>query len=506
MQEPAGAAAGQKKPGLPRLFISAFLINDGAVQWNDEVTAERVETRLGPVSITVNELNTLPERAGEQAVVITTETAGTLSWQGSLQLNPLHSSGHAAIKGSHFPLMSAYIRHDVGFDVVDGDAAVALDYMIETAADGTITATVDNFALTFRDVLVRTFTPPAVDGKTTEDRDVLRLPAMRLAGGSLRWPEQRASIESIDVDDAVVNLLRDEAGVLNVVRNTGELPEAAALPPPTTAEENADNGEPESSGADDTEWDLSLGRFAINRLSLGLEDRSVAPPADVGLRSLDLTVADIVNAAGAQFPTKIALEFGHGGNAALDGAVTVLPLPLLEFDAKIAGASLAAIQAYIDAFADVHVDSGALNVDGRLRHSPDEAFAFNGDVEVVDFLITEADIGSRLGSWRRLRADNVAFSTANSTLSISEIGIEQPYGDILITKDGSVNLGRAVKAQPANEPEETTKRRRNPTCPRKGIRPRRPSRSPSAASLSPTGLRISPTSRFPCHSTRRLRR
>jgi len=154
-----------------------------------------------------------------------------------------------------------------------------------------------------------------------------------------------------------------------------------------------------------------------------------------------------------------------GGNATFDGDVVVLPQPLLESDAKVAGASLAAIQAYIDAFADVNVDSGALNVDGHLSHSASELLAFKGDVEVVDFLITETDIGSRLGSWAKLRAENVAFSAAASTLEISEIGLEQPYGDILITEDGSVNLGRAVKADPGVGTDETDEADTKPEAP-----------------------------------------
>ena len=63
-------------------------------------------------------LNTLPDRAGLQDVVITTETQGTLGWSGSLELNPLRSEGRAAIKGSHFPLASAYLKHETGFELV----------------------------------------------------------------------------------------------------------------------------------------------------------------------------------------------------------------------------------------------------------------------------------------------------------------------------------------------------------------------------------------------------
>ena len=436
--------------GLPRLFVFNFAITDGVVEWHDEIPPDPVDTRFGPVSIAVSELNTLPERSGEQAVVITTETAGTLSWTGSLQLNPLKSAGHAAIEGSHFPLTSAYVRYDTGFDIFEGDVDAELDYTVATQADGSFIATVDDVHLTFRDVLVRTFTPESASG--AEDRDVLSLPSLRLAGGALRWPERTVSIASIEVDDALVSLLRDEAGVLNVIRDTGRIPESEARAAPAAVEEP----EPAQPNHSTAAWDLSLERLAVNRLEVALEDHSVQPHAVVGIRSLDLAIDEISNEPEQQFPTTLAIEFRAGGTAALDGNVTLLPSPLLDFDLSMDGASLAAIQPYLSPLANVNVDSGALHAAGHLSHSSAEPLAFQGDFDIVDFLVTETDKGTRLGSWAKFHADNLRFSAASSTLEISEIALHHPYGDILIAEDGSVNLGRIQKGAvpaPAEEPQ-----------------------------------------------------
>src|SRR5210317_1874168 len=39
----------------------------------------------------------------------------------------------------------------------------------------------------------------------------------------------------------------------------------------------------------------------------------------------------------------------------------------------------------------------------------------------------------------------MALSAANRSLEVSEIRLEEPYADVLIAEDGSVNLGRAKK-------------------------------------------------------------
>jgi hypothetical protein len=424
------AAPNPGEGGMPRLLIFNFKVAAAVMDWRDEVPADPVETRFGPIDIGVQQLNTLPDRSGDQAVVITTETAGTLSWTGSLQLNPLKSVGRAAIRGSHFPLASAYVRHEIGFDMVSGNADVDFDYSIDITPDAGIRAVVDNFNFVFRDLLVRTFTPHVAD----TDRDVLALPAMTLSGGTLRWPEQTVSVSALAIDDATVNIHRDASGALNVIRNAQPEPEDVSMVQAT--EEPA--GRP---------WQLSLEKLAVNRLAFALEDESVEPVANIGIKSLDLTLDDISNDAGARFPTALSVTFPSGGTASLNGELAVLPAPQFGFDVLVDDAALLALHPYLKPLADVNLDSGTLDIKGRLSHGVEEPLAFAGNLNIDNFLITETDQGSRLGSWKRMHLDKIAFSAAKKTLGISEIRFDRPYGDILIAEDGSVNLGRVKKGQ-----------------------------------------------------------
>ncbi len=457
-QQTAEAAAvpdsDQAEGGMPRLLIFNFTIAAAVVDWKDQVPLDPVATRFGPIDIRIQELNTLPDRSGDQAVVITTETAGTLSWTGSLQLNPLKSAGHAEIRGSHFPLTSAYVRHQVGFDIVSGNADVDLDYSINRLQDGSIRAAVDNFNFAFRDLLVRTFTAGASDA----DRDVLALPAVLLNGGTFRWPEQTVSVASFAIDDAVVNIHRDASGALNVVRSTSPEPQAA------TDEEGAADTKPEPADSPAVAvdqppagkpWRLSLDQLAVHRLAFALEDESVEPTANIGIKSLDLTVDEISNDEGARFATSLSLIFPSGGTASVNGELAVLPEALFGFDVVVDDAALEALHPYLKPLADVNLDSGTLDINGRVTHDTTEPLAFSGNLDVDNFLITETDEGSRLGSWSRLHLEKIALSTAKQTLEISEMRLDQPYGDILIAEDGSVNLGRVSKGKGAEPGEES---------------------------------------------------
>ena len=300
-----------------------------------------------------------------------------MSWAGSLQLNPIKSAAHASIKGSHFPLTSAYIHHQTGFEIVDGNADVELDYIIDTMPDGTISANVDNFNLTFNDVVVHTFSGTVAANDADQDREVLRLPEIRLTDGQLRWPERSVSIAALAIDDTLVSLYRDEAGALNVLRSpTDPDPEGDAIVEAVDA------------ATDDEQWQVSLQNFAINHLALNLEDRSVEPFADIGIADLNLSISDIDNDPDTRFPTSLAMQVRTGGTLTMDGTVSMLPGIALDMDLVIDNIALAGAHPYITPLADVNMDSGALNLNGHMNSSGEEPLSFTGDLDIVDFEIT----------------------------------------------------------------------------------------------------------------------
>ncbi|MGA8205468.1 MAG: DUF748 domain-containing protein [Woeseiaceae bacterium] len=440
--EDAGSAA------LPRLIVQDFSINNGAAHWHDAVPAAPVETTFGPVNVQVLDLNTLPKREGEQDVVVTTESAGTFSWHGSLQLNPLQSKGHASIEGSQFGLVSAYVRDDLGFEIARGKVDIDLDYFIDTRSDGALEAGVDNLAFTFADVLLRTFGRTAADGGNA-DRDVLTLPRLRLDGGTLRWPEKTASIGSLAVDDAVLGVYRDAAGQLNVVPKPSPVTEPSA--------------EPATGVADGPDWSVSLDRIEINGMAAGLVDDSVSPQADIGVEDLALVMTGIDNAPGTRIPVTVAMRSRSGGHVAAEGELRLLPDPVADLRLTADGLSLALLHPYIAPLADVSLDKGSLGFTADVHSGPGEPLAFKGDVSIRDFLITETEQGSRLGSWDALTAKQLALDLGAGTLEISELGLDNAFADVFIDKDGKPNLGRiphgkqsATAAEEAGESAETT--------------------------------------------------
>ncbi len=453
-QPPAPEPEEPEESGGPvRLIVHRLAINDSAVDWRDRLPPEPVAERFGPVDIRVDDLNTLPLRPGTQEVVIRTGEQGALTWSGSLQLNPLQSSGEASIEGSYFPLLSAYIRHQTGLEITEGEADVDFAYAVSTAEDGSISATVDDLDVTLNGVRVRTF-PGAVPGNTGEPREFLSVPRIAVTGGVLRWPESSVTVAALDIDDVELDLLRQPDGMLDMLAS---IPAADG----EAADDGEDAGDADAAPAD--AWRLALDVFRINNLAARMTDRSVQPVAETSVNSVNLELRDISNEPGSSFPTTLTLTAGHGGTVSADGTLTVLPEPLADFTVAMDDVALIGLQPYVEPLADVNFDSGNLNMQIRLQSTPEDPARIEGGVSVDDFLITETDLGSRLGSWEQLALVDLVFSLAGEQLEISEVRLKRPYGDILITEEGEVNLGRIAKDTPggdaaddgAGAPEET---------------------------------------------------
>ena len=432
-QQPAEEDGGS---AIPRLVVFKFAINDSVIDWDDQYPAERIKTRFGPVNFNIANLTTLPQKEGVQELLIATETQGTLSWQGSLQLNPLKSVGVASVTGSHLPLLSQYIRHDAGFNIARGDTDIELGYSIEVLADGTLAASIDDLSVTVSDLLLRTFTPQPASADAG-DRDVLALPKLQLSGGTLRWPERSVAVQSLSVDDAIVSLYRDADGALNVLARGAQPADGASSQPDGEAATPAP--------ASDSSWSVSLDEFNLRGAAIGLVDDSVTPAADIGVEELDIQLLQLSNKPDAVIPTRLTSKGRSGGSIAASGNVTVLPAPIVDLDLNIEGVSLAVLQSYLQSQADIKLDSGVLALTGKLHHGPDSVLRFSSDVAVTNFLVTETEKGSRLGSWTRLGLTGVKLDLEAASLDIASLGLDQPYADVFIAADGTVNLGRVTK-------------------------------------------------------------
>ncbi|MFT5611873.1 MAG: hypothetical protein ACI9LU_002381 [Polaribacter sp.] len=451
-------ATDSQEPGLIQALVFNFILEDWFINWSDQLLIDPVEARFGPINIAIKELNTLPNRAGQQNVVLATKDIGTLSWSGDLHLNPLRSSGRATIKDSRFPIVSAYIRHQSGLEIIDGSADLELDYEMFESDSGQIKAKVDNFNLTFTDIIINTFADGTGFDFAGDDQQILKLPKIQLSDGHFRWPEQTMSLGSVSVDNPQIVLIRDENGVFNVEPRevkSGEQNTASKTNANETKVKKTLAGENDKGNLDD-QWQLLVEKFAVNDLVLDMLDQTVKPAAKLGVFNFNLNVSDISNLPGKRFPTSLDMQVLSGGNLSLIGEVSVLPEPQFDLKVILDALQLAGVHPYIKQQANLNMDSGAVNLSGRVSNASDEAFKFNGDLEIVDLAMAESINQKRLASWKSFRASKIALSLSKRELDISKLHFDRLYADILIDKNSRMNLGQVQKTDAGKADSQTS--------------------------------------------------
>ncbi len=424
-------AEADEASGMPRFLIHNLSIEDFVLNWEDAASGNTVSTRMGPASVAIEALNTLPDRSGRQTVRIATDDLGTLNWTGSINLNPFSSSGDASIEGATFSLLSAYLRQDIGFDIDDGTASAAFAYNVSQSGDG-VTAQIHNLNLQISDLGIETLDP--VDDDSGR---MLTLPDLQLAIKRIAWPEAVVEGESLRISGGLINLLRDTDNTLNVV-----------------PKQSATEQQPGTDDSATTPWNVSLGLVAIEDFAVAFEDRGVIPSATGGMSNIDLEVTGLSNQPNTVFPTSLSFEGQAGGRVALQGTLQAIPTLDFLFNVRAEQAGLKNLQPYVAPLADMAMTSGNLNLEGQLQGNDQQPLFFEGGLAIADLELTETDEGSKLGSWDTMAIDRIRLDFGNNDLQISEIAFDGLYAEVVISESGAINLGRISKDSNPTDPDQ----------------------------------------------------
>ncbi len=405
----------------PRLMIGNLILVDGSMNVTDRVPASNFVTVVGPVSVAIDNLSTLPDREGQQQVVINTEGGSRLEWSGTVQVDPPLSNGRVTGSGLFVPVLSRYLQDRLAFRATDGRVELGFDYRVGIGAEGEQFAAIDEFDLAMLDVVLQ---------RNDDGTAFLTLPAVRATGGSLRWPENTARVERLSVERASLNAERSADGGVNLQN----LLVVGAAPADTASAAGAQEENAEMT------WAVELGELAITDLAASFSDLAVREPGTLQIADLDLSVRDISNANQARFPFELAISMAAGGRIGGSGAVAALPSPMLDGMFSVAAFELTAAQPYLGDFARVMLDGGTLSAEVTAFSDAEQPARIAGSLSVQALEVSESDQGERLIGWQTLGVDMFAFDQAARTLEISEIALQAPYARLFIDAGGNTNF------------------------------------------------------------------
>lgn len=236
----SSAPAGSSKP--PRVVITVFAIEEGALRFADFSRQQPFKQDYEPINLRLTNLSTLPQQHSPYSIVVVTPAGGTFEWSGDVSVNPPRSAGHFKLTGSKLKTYSPYAEEFAGLIIADGVLGVQADYQFDYST-GQLQLDVKNTGVELNSLKIASADNAtsislgqlAITGvEASVARETLRVTGVSLSGltGTVQaGPAVRATVEDLAV--AVTGIAADRrAGNLDMeeVKLTGGASGVVILP------------------------------------------------------------------------------------------------------------------------------------------------------------------------------------------------------------------------------------------------------------------------------------
>jgi uncharacterized protein involved in outer membrane biogenesis len=283
---------------------------------------------------------------------------------------------------------------------------------------------------------------------TLYPQPAVTLSSVQVQDGAVDVDAQAISLGAVVLSGLQTQVLRSASQPLNwqaMLETRSPTPSA----PATVSAPARQNASAKTSPA----WKLGLPRLALQDASVHVEDNTPGKPVVLDIERAGLEMRDVSLDLGRSMPVKASFKVRQGGQFNADGKLTLSPF---KADLKLAldALSLKPLAPYINQFALLRLNDGAVRLNGQLGLKTDQAFSaqFKGGFAVDNLAIAEENGGATFLAWKTLGSESVKLSLGPDRLHMDELRIVEPQGKFIIHEDKTLNVQRMMRTQPVNSP------------------------------------------------------
>jgi uncharacterized protein involved in outer membrane biogenesis len=441
-QEDPGAASAPAKSSdspaeLPAVEIGRFHIAQGIVEFHDASKSNAVSVDVVPINLLLNNFHTKPGGDNSYAFIAELGKDEILDWKGTVSLEPIASEGTLSLSGVRIATLFQYVQDKFHFDIPDGTIRAIGRYRL--AAGSPLDLEVSDTLLHFTDIgIVEKGDPLPVIGLHT----------LFLDGIHADLRQRKLDIESISLNKGAHRVWRNSDGSLNL---------PALLMPVQT--QPADGTAPVKDGLPPAsrppDWTVSIKNASITNHNIEFEDRSLDYPARISITDLSIRTHNVVFPFTGPLPLRLEHRLNETGTMAAEGEIVVQPLQA-NLTLSLKDIAIQPFEPYFERFARIAVDNGAIDLDGTLRYAAEHPkgplMAFKGNLGVKALAIADRDEGSSVASWKQVQLREIALTVDPTSVTIEEVGINQPTVHLAIDRDGVPNLKKLLHPAQASSP------------------------------------------------------
>lgn len=277
------------------------------------------------------------------------------------------------------------------------------------------------------------------------NKPVAHLERLALQGGQVDIAAQKASLETVLLKGLGADVLRDAKqvnwqAILEPAQANAQGPAHQAKA--SQAKPDAEKGAPSS-------WAFDLKRFALEDAGLHFNDSSTKTPVTLDIEQASLEVKDVSLDTKRALPVSVAFKVKQGGSFSASGKLAPEPMSG-DINLKLAAFSLKPFAPYVNQFAMLKLNNGAVSTQGKLnlKQGKQLAMQYQGGFSVDQLDIVEEYTGQAFLGWRSLSTNSLKLALAPDSLHIGELKVNQPRGKFIIYEDRSLNVQRILREQP----------------------------------------------------------
>jgi hypothetical protein len=429
--QPAAPSQAEKTPAeIPAVEIGEFEIAQGVVEFRDESKPKPYSLDIVPIHIVLKNFHTKP--GGDNSYAFTAELGKdeTLSWAGTVSLEPIQSSGKFSLSGVKLHNLWQYLHDRFHFDVIDGTVAADARYVFDASG------TPIKFHISQANVQVERL---AVREDGSLDPEIT-IPALNMKGIDMDLAMHKVTVENIAVERGSFTAWLNSDGTVNYQQMFASV-DSVQPPPP----ENNALPKPR----DEKPWAVWIKEISLQDHAIDFDDRTLPTPAHIEVRALTVKTHDVRIPITAALPLAVGMQLNGAGTIRVNGSV--LPNPFqADVTLVLNDIAIRPFQAYFEKFARIDVQSGAINLSGELHlvseHPNGPLLSYEGNASVEGLSVADRDQGDEVASLQALSLNRVRVTVDPTTASIKEVGLQHPMAHLVVQLDGGLNLGKLAAA------------------------------------------------------------
>ncbi|MGR9044110.1 MAG: DUF748 domain-containing protein [Gammaproteobacteria bacterium] len=288
---------------------------------------------------------------------------------------------------------------------------------------------------------------------------LIEIPKLAVQGIRVDSAKQRIDVSSIATENARIKAWLAAGGTLNYQTLFGSASTPSA--PPAAV----------SQGAPGKPWRVRLDKASLKNYQISFSDRMQDKPVDVDLTALDIGLENVSNEPGTDTQVRLRSRVNESGEIKLTGEAALSPVKV-ELAVDINEIGLKTLQPYLERYVRLDLVDGDLSTQGRLSvafvESEPLSLKYQGNAKIAHLLTRDQIQNKDFVKWNTLELGKISVDLQQQAYRLEEVVFDQPYGRIIIKKDGTTNihdilLTRQPGQKAATAPEPAESRQKAPT-------------------------------------------